>query len=590
MFRRGRIASSLIHSSTFQRFFNKISRVPAGYWEDEQNVIHFLSDIKTKLNLQSLEDWNSISVKQIKSNGGASLLKKYSIYELKCLGYPNGKNLFNKPVKLNGYWKNKNNIHKFLENLKEKYNLKTQEDWNSITTKQIHLHGGSRLFFNYSLFDLKCMGFPEGKLFFEKQKTNGYWNNHENILQFLKDLGENFNLKSLEDWNSITKKHIQSLGGSSLLKKYSIYELKCLAFPNGKDLFDRPNYKNGHWNNKDNVIQFLNELKEKYNLKTKEDWNSITGHLIKLNGGRSLLVDYSMYDLKCLGFPEGKLFFDKPIQSKPSGYWDNHENILQFLDELKIKFNLQSKEDWNSITQKQIDSCGGKALLKKYSMFDLKCLGFPDGISFFDKPIQSKPFGYWNDIDKRNFFFEKLKVKYKLNTPEDWKRLSKFQIRSQGGHWLFNNNYLEDSEIFFDIQKDNSTQSISFSVKELLGQNIEKKRSNQRWLFLQVQNLFPHDEIVEDYFHPEISRESGFSVQFDIFLIQRNIAIEYHGQQHYEDIPSGFAPLEMHKIRDEEKRNLCLKHGIQLIVIPYWWDNKIDSLRETLNSSIKNIV
>ena len=113
-----------------------------------------------------------------------------------------------------------------------------------------------------------------------------------------------------------------------------------------------------------------------------------------------------------------------------------------------------------------------------------------------------------------------------------------------------------------------------------------QKRSSQRWLFLQVKKLYPHEEIVEDYFHPEISRISGANVQFDIFMIERNIAIEYHGKQHYEDIPSRFSPVETYKHRDVEKQKLCSEHGIQLIVIPYWWDNKLDSLKETLLSKI----
>ena len=69
-------------------------------------------------------------------------------------------------------------------------------------------------------------------------------------------------------------------------------------------------------------------------------------------------------------------------------------------------------------------------------------------------------------------------------------------------------------------------------------------------------------------------------------MIERNITIEYHGKQHYEDIPSGFANVETYKNRDIEKEKICSEHGIQLIVIPHWWDNKLDSLRYFLYSKI----
>ena len=34
--------------------------------------------------------------------------------------------------------------------------------------------------------------------------------------------------------------------------------------------------------------------------------------------------------------------------------------------------------------------------------------------------------------------------------------------------------------------------------------------------------------------------------------------------------------------RDQEKRKACEKAGITLIEIPYWWDDSIETLAETL--------
>ena len=42
-----------------------------------------------------------------------------------------------------------------------------------------------------------------------------------------------------------------------------------------------------------------------------------------------------MFEIKCIACPEGKLLFDEANQSKPPGYWDNKENIGQFLNEIK---------------------------------------------------------------------------------------------------------------------------------------------------------------------------------------------------------------------------------------------------------------
>ena len=548
----------------------------SGYWDNQENIDKFLSTIKEKYNLKTSDDWNSITWQQIESNGGGGLSRKHSIFEIKCMGCPEGKSAFNNPPQSSEYWDNQENILNFLSKIKEKYNLNTPEDWNSITRKHIQSNGGSTLSKKYSLYEIKCMGCPEGKSSFDKPpQSPGYWDNQENIDNFLSKIREKYNLHTPDDWNSITRKHIQSNGGGRLSKKYSLYEIKCMGCPEGKSSFTNSKQPPGYWDNQENIDKFLSTIREKYNLKTPDDWNSITQKHIKFNGGSRLLSKHSMFAIKCMGCPEGKSSFNNPYQ--PPGYWDIQENILNFLSKIKEKYNLNTPEDWNSINWQHIKSNGGGVLSDKYSMFDLKCMGCPEGKSSFDNPPQS--YGYWDIQENILNFLSTIREKYNLNTPEDWKRFSKIQIIKEGGNGLLTSKIYSKIKIKFENEEE-------ISISKLLSGSVQK-RSSQRWLFLQIKKLYPHEEIVEDYFHSTISRISGANVQFDIFMIERNIAIEYHGQQHYEDIPSGFTSAETYKYRDLEKQKLCSEHGIQLIVIPYWWDNKLESLKETLFSKIK---
>ena len=554
--------------------FNKPPQSP-GYWNNQENIDKFLSTIKEKYNLNTPDDWNSITWKQIQSNGGSRLLNKHSIFEIKCMGCPEGESSFNKPPQSSGYWDNQENIDKFLSKIKEKYNLNTPDDWNSITWQHITSNGGWVLLNKHSMFEIKCMGCPEGKSIFNNPpQSPGFWDNQENIDKFLSKIREKYNLNTPDDWNSITWKQIQSNGGSRLFSKYSIFEIKCMGCPEGKSTFNNPNQPVGYWDNQENIEDFLSKIKEKYNLNTPEDWNSITWKHIKSNGGGVLSDKYSMFEIKCMGCPEGKSSFNNPYQSP--GYWNNQENIDKFLSKIKEKYNLNTPDDWNSINWQHIKSNGGRVLSDKYSIFEIKCMGCPEGKSTFNNPNQAP--GYWDNQENIYNFLSEIKEKYNLNTIEDWKRFSKIQMIKEGGSGLLT------SKIYSKIKIQLEEEFISIS--KLLSGSVQK-RSSQRWLFLQIKKLYPHEEIVEDYFHSTISRISGANVQFDIFMIERNIAIEYHGQQHYEDIPSGFCHAETYKYRDLEKQKLCSEHGIQLIVIPYWWDNKIESLKETLFSKIK---
>ena len=458
--------------------------------------------------------------------------------------------------------------------LKERLNLNTFEKWDLLSKKQVEEHIGSSIFQKYTLYDIKCFGYPEGKENFRKKdisKTPGHWGNQKNIINFLHSLKEQTNLNTPEDWNKISRNHIQAYGGGTLLNRYSLYELKCMVCPEGKSIFKSPRKPPGYWDNPDNIQIFLTKLKTELNLKTPEDWKKVSQKQIQLLGGTKLLSKYTLYEILCMGCIEVKSIFDKREDYKSRGYWEKEENIQNFLDKLKTELNLKTPEDWNSITTKNIKDLGGFELLKQYSIYGIKCMGCIEGTSLYEKRKKYKKKGYWDKDENIQNFLNELKDKLNLNTTQDWQRLSKTQIQSHGG-WGFLSKVSE--------------QNLAKIQSQFPQTKIKHIRSSQRWLFLQIQKLFPNEEIIEDYYHSEISRETGFPVQFDIFLVERNIAIEYHGIQHYEDTPHGFAPLEMYQNRDKEKERISLKHGIHLVVIPYWWDNKIDSLQNTINSKI----
>ena len=554
------------------------SNKKSNFWEKKENLQNFCDKLSEKLNLKTPDDWNKISFKDIQFYGGNKLLKIYSLYDIKLFACPEGKNIFTKSNKPIGYWENEKNIQIFLNELKEKLNLKTPENWNEITAKQIQIHGGSSLLNIYSLYEIKCLGCPEGKKnkLFSPLKPSGYWDKKENIQNFLIQLSNKLNLKNFKDWNQLTQKQIKNHGGGSLLSNYSLYDLKCLGFPEGKNKFSLPKKTSGYWEKKENVLLFLNELSLKMNLKTPDDWNSISNKDIQFYGGVKLLHEYSLFDLKCLACPEGKEVFYLP--KKSSGYWDYEENVKEFLEKIKLELNLKTPEDWNSLSTKNIQSFGGRSLLNNYSLFDLKCLACPEGKMYF---TSKKPPGFWDINDNIYKFLKECKEFYNLNTIEDWNRISYNQILSLGG-WSLLAKYSKD-EI---IQKVKSYSLLHHSENSSNGNSLNSKligRSSQRWLFLQIQKLFPDEEIVEDYYHSEISRHTGFSVQFDVFLVDKKVAFEYHGKQHYEDIPSFFAPIEMYQFRDKEKEKLCKKFDISLIIVPYWWDNKIESLKKEIN-------
>ena len=76
--------------------------------------------------------------------------------------------------------------------------------------------------------------------------------------------------------------------------------------------------------------------------------------------------------------------------------------------------------------------------------------------------------------------------------------------------------------------------------------------------------------------------DSGLPVELDVFLSKEKLALEYQGEQHFNDIYA-IGPQWQYTERDAEKRLACKENGITLIEVPYWWDLKKESLCATIH-------
>lgn len=66
--------------------------------------------------------------------------------------------------------------------------------------------------------------------------------------------------------------------------------------------------------------------------------------------------------------------------------------------------------------------------------------------------------------------------------------------------------------------------------------------------------------------------------KFDFYLPKYNYAIEYNGEQHYQEKKGRFDSLEKTQERDEIKKRYCKDKNIKLLIIPYWDYSNIESI------------
>jgi hypothetical protein len=85
-------------------------------------------------------------------------------------------------------------------------------------------------------------------------------------------------------------------------------------------------------------------------------------------------------------------------------------------------------------------------------------------------------------------------------------------------------------------------------------------------LFRRIRNLLPYDEVIHHGRPKWLGRQ-----HFDVWVPSRNIAVEYHGEQHYLAVQAfgGAAGLQRTRERDARKRKLAHENGIHLIEISF---------------------
>lgn len=78
-------------------------------------------------------------------------------------------------------------------------------------------------------------------------------------------------------------------------------------------------------------------------------------------------------------------------------------------------------------------------------------------------------------------------------------------------------------------------------------------------------------------------------LQFDFYLPEFNVCIEYDGKQHYKPIDwfGGEENFKKQQLRDEIKEDYCKNNGIDLLRIPY---TEFDNIKEIIINKIRNYV
>lgn len=189
---------------------------------------------------------------------------------------------------------------------------------------------------------------------------------------------------------------------------------------------------------------------------------------------------------------------------------------------------------------------------------------------------RASPTRSWKSPENVREYFDSIAKQLHITSHSDWYRVSVVQLAQLGGKSLYRKFHSIGGALQYAYPEISWDQS-KFSFKG--------KKSVQMLLKGIIEELLPSAEILEDFQHPTMTVNSDRPVQLDLWLPNYQIGIEYQGEQHYYNLDGAFGPsgtASFYWERDLAKISNCQLRGITLVIIPFWWDRRKESLSATL--------
>eukprot|EP01118_Nematostelium_gracile_P014723 TRINITY_DN5803_c0_g1_i1.p1 TRINITY_DN5803_c0_g1~~TRINITY_DN5803_c0_g1_i1.p1 ORF type:complete len:422 (-),score=70.29 TRINITY_DN5803_c0_g1_i1:16-1281(-) len=395
---------------------------------------------------------------------------------------------------------------------------------------------------------------------------------------WLDAIGEHLRIKDPSDWYGVSPGDIKKAGGSILLSKYqnSIYWVLKSLYGEHEWHFDKfiSRVPNGYWDRMENKKDFLISLEKRLGFSCKEDWYNVKPKDIENCGGTTLYFYHNknLFHLFESVFPEHQWEYSRffPV-----------DKIT--LDRIGQQLKIDKMEDWYDVNMGDLHRHGGSPLLHKHdrSMFVMLKNLYPNyqWRRWRFKPLSNYCWTFLDTLEGKKDFVEYLSERFQISRTDDWYRISLEQMFS-----IIPKTVLEKYSLFSLLEAvfpDYPWEQEKFNRKQM--------KASQRNLAKLVQQLFPSSEIKENFWDPSICTKTGRTLELDIFLPKEKLALEYQGEGHFHEIYAD-GDSSRKKTNDNRKRLSCQQVGITLVQVPYWWDQTLTTLSETIRTTRSDLL
>lgn len=370
-----------------------------GYWKDAKNRRSFLEQFAESRGIRSAEDWKAVTPAHLLEARGAGILKYHSTSVWRALVDLFPEKDFREEECCQrmprGYWDERENQRKFLDEVAAEHGVERPEDWRRVTSKHLKAkRGGSALVGRFgSIFELLSSAYPELGLVEHEcrpQVGSSYWDDAENRKRFMRRLKRERGISGPEGWKALGYNGIVAAGGRKLLERQPFVRLLQEAFPDEGLTPENcsPAVKTSHWDD-DTSRAFFDRLAKELHIETAADWARVTPKDVRDRGGTGVLAKrngslwYALEKAYKGEFRGEKLSVFESRKKAPQEFWSNVDNVRTFLDIAKRSLGVETPQDWTRVSVSQIKGLRGSGLFRFWTLKDALQAAYP-GVKWND--------------------------------------------------------------------------------------------------------------------------------------------------------------------------------------------------------------
>lgn len=275
----------------------KLNKAPDGFYADRSNIHRYYRWLEKELDIKSPEEWKTVTREDFEQNYGATIYRRAPLIEILRELYPNRRWeawMFTVP---NGFFKNRENVIKFVEFLGEINGWQRPEDFYGLTKKMIVDNKGGVILRDYRVVDLPSLIHPDFPFrpWLFSQSPKYFWKSKENRVEYFEWLGNKLGFREPADWYGLTKELLINNGGTGLFKVFGDSRVNFLRefFPDFDFLpWLFRGHVNGEWADLSMKLKYIDWLEGIAGIKSRDDWLLGGRDLVILNQGAGLLATY----------------------------------------------------------------------------------------------------------------------------------------------------------------------------------------------------------------------------------------------------------------------------------------------------------